>query len=399
MGDSTSSTEPHDRIHEPIDIPPRPSGQANAEDGTEAPMTLNGDVNPSSPQGQEEQRPPLPPRPSFLQTSNRPATPTERRPALQSKATTAVSSVDIQTLSFPDGTRGTFSTPASRAVSESIPGTSGGHSTPSRKPSRTGSEAGADDSASLMSYAPTLRANGDLASLLDEGLNSQSPAWRLLSSQVDTVDPFEAVEYEDHSLLNFEKEFEEIGEVDSQGGNEGQSVAQLPGSSAYKTFRGDSCPMEVKVQALPNSILCWQTDIQQTRRPKSHKRLHWDYTDDHLILRGCKGSIDGLHGWIYKICDINRWSAVLCGNKSTWRERRSASVTAGGSLYANPLHFNLTHVDTAVLEPTKYGFAETFRRHRNITLIARRYLYQRFSHCIAICTRVPEIAEVSAACD
>lgn len=228
MGFSTPSTEPHDRIDGPVDAPTRPSGQATAEDGTDASMTLDSDdTDPSSQRGQEEQRPPLPPRPFLLQPSNRPATPTDRRPTLQSKATTAVSSVDIQTLSFPDGSRGTFSTPTDRAVSESITGTSGGQSTPSKKPSRSGSEVGGDDSASLMSYAQTLRANGDLASLLDEGLNSQSPAWRLLSSQADRVDPFETVEYEDQSLVHFDHEFDEIDAVESQGGNEGQSVRSL----------------------------------------------------------------------------------------------------------------------------------------------------------------------------
>jgi hypothetical protein len=74
-----------------------------------------------------------------------------------------------------------------------------------------------------MSYAPTLRANGDLASLLDDGLNTQSPAWRLLSTQADSINPFETVEYEDTSLVDFEHEFDEIDAVDSKGGNEGQS--------------------------------------------------------------------------------------------------------------------------------------------------------------------------------
>jgi len=168
-----------------------------------------------------EERPPLPPRPSLL--GARPNTPlsVEKRPPLQSKPTTAVSSVDIQTLSFPDGSRGTFSTPASRSVSETVSGLSAGTSTPrSRKVSHNGSEF--DDSASLMSYAPTLKANGDLASLLDEGLNSQSPAWKLLSSQADTVNPFETIESEDHALVNFDHEFDEIEAVDSKGGNEGK---------------------------------------------------------------------------------------------------------------------------------------------------------------------------------
>lgn len=78
-----------------------------------------------------------------------------------------------------------------------------------------------------MSYAPTLRANGDLASLLDEGLSSQSPAWKLLSSQAESVNPFEKVNYEDLSLANFDHEFDEIEAVDQKGGNEGEIVIQL----------------------------------------------------------------------------------------------------------------------------------------------------------------------------
>ena len=164
----------------------------------------------------EEARPPLPPRPSLLRPSTRPGS------AYASKPTTGLSSIDIQTLSFPDGSRGTFSTPASRSVSESvsISGTSGGQSTPSRKISRNGSDF--DDSASLMSYAPTLRANGDLASLLDEGLNSQSAAWKLLSTQTESVNAFETVDFEDASLANFENEFDEIEEVDNKGTNGGR---------------------------------------------------------------------------------------------------------------------------------------------------------------------------------
>lgn len=157
-------------------------------------------------------RPPLPPRPVPLSSG---------RPTLQSEATTQISSVDIQTLLFPDGSRGTFSTPATQTVSESF----SGYNTPSRKVSRTGSEI--DDSASLMSYAPTLRANGDLASLLDDGLNAQSPAWRLLNTQSDTVGPFETIGFEDNSLADFEHEFDEINAVDTNGGNEGTYLPTL----------------------------------------------------------------------------------------------------------------------------------------------------------------------------
>jgi len=168
-----------------------------------------------------EQRPPLPPRPSLLQTTNRPVTPASggRPSVLQAKATTAVSSVDIETLTFPDGSRGTFTTPGSRAVSGSVSELSAGQQTPSMRVSRNGSEV--DDSASIMSYGPTLKANGDLASLLDEGLNSQSPAWKLLSTQAETVNPFETSDFEDSSLMNFEHEFDEIEAMDAKSGNEG----------------------------------------------------------------------------------------------------------------------------------------------------------------------------------
>jgi hypothetical protein len=217
-----SPAESHDQIDGPTAPPTLPSGHATTENGIFTPMTLNGDSDAS--QRGEDQRPPLPPRSSLLQTTNQPATPTDRpSPALQSQATTAVSSVDIQILSFPDGSRAAFSSPASRTVSESL---SGGQSTPSRKASHNGSEVGADDSASLMSYAPTLRGSGDLASLLDEGFGSQSMSWKLLSLQTGTGDPFETVEYANILLVNFEHEFDEIEAVDSkEGANEGKSHA------------------------------------------------------------------------------------------------------------------------------------------------------------------------------
>jgi hypothetical protein len=238
MGLDNPSADSHERIDESIGTSTRPPGQASPKNGTAVSMTIDdGDTDLRG----EEQRPPLPQRPPLLQTSKSPATTTEKRPTLLSKPTTAVSSVDIQTLSFPDGSRGTFSTPASRAVSESISGTTGGQTTPSRKLSRSGSEVGGDDNASLMSYAPTLRANGDLASLLDEGLNAQSPAWRLLTSQTDSVNPFESVEYEDRSLVSFEHEFDELEAVQSEGNNEGQPAIPLPQPILTQCFRRASC--------------------------------------------------------------------------------------------------------------------------------------------------------------
>lgn len=211
--DATVQGVPKDGTSDAMTIADDNGAQERKEDIKEKPGSA---VDGNQDAEEEEERPPLPPRPSLLKSGEKPGS------ALSTiaKPTTALSSVDIQTLSFPDGTRGTFSTPASRAVSQSVSfsETSGGQSTPTRKISRTGSF---DDAASLMSYAPTLKANGDLMSLLDDGLNSQSPAWKLLSSQAESVNPFENIEFEDNSLSNFEHEFDEIEPLDSKSGNEG----------------------------------------------------------------------------------------------------------------------------------------------------------------------------------
>lgn len=241
-----------------------PSAPKNAEHGTTIASMSSDDNNEdplnrtgSSDMGDnkegdtaDELRPPLPPRPALLQTGNGPLSPqSPSRSSLQAKATTAVSSLDIQTLSFPDGSRGTFSTPAGGSVSDE-PGT------PSRKVSRNGSDL--DDDASLLSFAPTSRGNGDLASLLDDELNTQSPAWRMLNSQSESPNLFEAAEYEDTSLANFEHEFDEIEAVDSKKGNEGNLKPLVSISVLIDVCRGSSAAVEVEAQALPHIVLCGQ---------------------------------------------------------------------------------------------------------------------------------------------
>ncbi|KAH6845378.1 trafficking protein Mon1-domain-containing protein [Chaetomium sp. MPI-CAGE-AT-0009] len=143
--------------------------------------------------------PPLPPR-QIISSDG----PNQVAPA-QAKPTTAVSSIDISTVSFPDGSRGTFST--------SAPGVSfmphaSGYGTPSRDAMAGGDLA---DSMSVMSFAPTLRPHGDLASLVADGLNRKSRAWNMLRSQSETVQPFESIELgAPGSLTGFEREFDEI---------------------------------------------------------------------------------------------------------------------------------------------------------------------------------------------
>ncbi|KAI0482938.1 vacuolar fusion protein MON1 [Xylariaceae sp. FL0804] len=156
----------------------------------------------------EERPPPLPPRPAQGYTG--------QRPRLQSQPTTAVSSMNIQTLSFPDGTRGTFSTPGEN---EKVTAGEGRDSAADEQDlvdlglSRFGSSNGreVDDSMSVMSLAPTSRAPGDLESLLVGDRSKRSPAWQLLRSQSATVQPFETMRPEHVSALSrLGDEFDDI---------------------------------------------------------------------------------------------------------------------------------------------------------------------------------------------
>lgn len=213
------------------------------------------DDGPPSPSSEEnESRPPLPPRPvgSFslgqpptLPTSGRPST--AKRPQLQARPTTAVSSIDIQTVTFPDGSRETYSSISDRNQSAG----DSGLRVPSSNASWRGSEH--DDSASLRNYAPTLRAGGDLESLLDDCLSAQSPAWKALSGHTEAGNPFEPIDFEsDVQLARFEHEFDELEEVDSKGGNEGRLMRGLSLGIpiANPGIRGTAHTVENKAEAL-----------------------------------------------------------------------------------------------------------------------------------------------------
>lgn len=150
-----------------------------------------------------------------------------RRPSVQidaGKPTTALTSVDIQTLSFPDGSRGTFE--ASPAAAAAAAGSSSratsrvpsGHTTPVELGGFVPGSAmpgwerdPGDDSASVMSFAPTLRPPADLASLVAGEMNKKSRAWAMLRSQSATVQPFQrASRGAADGLGRFESEFEDI---------------------------------------------------------------------------------------------------------------------------------------------------------------------------------------------
>lgn len=159
--------------------------------------------------------PPLPPRRKLSRATDHDILQVAR--GGQSKATTAISPIDISTLSFPDGSRGTFST--SDALTP-IPSASG-YASP-----RGGRDVA--DSMSIMSLAPTMRPPGDLASLIASGLNRKSRAWVSLASQSATVQPFETigtVAADSIGLSGFESEFDEISEAGPGGDSDESRLA------------------------------------------------------------------------------------------------------------------------------------------------------------------------------
>lgn len=155
----------------------------------------------------EERPPPLPPRPPPQPTS-------KDRPQLQSKPTTALSSLNIQTLSFPDGSRGTFSTVAQSPTAEtgsSLPIDGPDLSSIGFHPIGAAGKQDTDESMSIMSMAPTLRPPGDLESLLLGDTSKKSPAWMLLRSQSAAILPFEVIRSEQSATFaGFEREFTDI---------------------------------------------------------------------------------------------------------------------------------------------------------------------------------------------
>lgn len=150
--------------------------------------------------------PPLPPRRVSVQID-------------VGKPTTALSSIDIQTLSFPDGSRGTFEGSGAAPTSDAASKVPSGHATPVDELGGFAPGSAipgwdrefADDSVSVMSFAPTMRPPADLASLVAGEMNKKSRAWALLRAQSATVQPFQkARKLAIDGLGRFEREFEDI---------------------------------------------------------------------------------------------------------------------------------------------------------------------------------------------
>ncbi|KAL8760848.1 MAG: hypothetical protein Q9184_002983 [Pyrenodesmia sp. 2 TL-2023] len=166
----------------------------------------------------EEERPPLPPRPSRRASNAPPAiissTKAPTRPPLQSTPTTAVSRTDIHTQSFQDGSRETSA--ASKPLSPPTRSWTGWGSI-RRLKIHDG-----DDTASIRSYAPTLEAGGDVESLLGDVLGpAPTSGWNILNGQLEETELQQRDSPDNEVVLHdFDQEFEEIECLDSLGNNE-----------------------------------------------------------------------------------------------------------------------------------------------------------------------------------
>jgi vacuolar fusion protein MON1 len=205
--------------------------EAEAEGGIpsngETDTTEDYDNDPTPTDSREGTPPPLPPRPSLLETpkprphspaaslrittiSSRP--PSSSRAPLPSRATTALSLADVhvQSHAADDELR---ASPTSHQIGFS--GLRYGNS-------RRGSEG--DDTASLRSYAPTLEAAGDMESMLGDVPHEQgTPGYKPLTPKArgkgideDDLFPSDPVFHE-----AFEHEFDELDDITSDGLNEG----------------------------------------------------------------------------------------------------------------------------------------------------------------------------------
>lgn len=190
--------------------------------GTELLPASNGRTTHEGAADDDDRPPPLPPRRMSVQIG-------VGRPA----PTTALSSIDIQTVSFPDGSRGTFEGVGAVAGADGLSRTQSGHATPIGElggfapgSAMPGWERdGGDDSISIMSFTPTMRPPADLASLVAGDMNKKSRAWALLRSQSATVQPFQrARRLGSDGLGNFQSEFEEIPPEDDE--NDEERLAQ-----------------------------------------------------------------------------------------------------------------------------------------------------------------------------
>ena len=172
---------------------------------------------------QEELRPPLPPRPSTLELLNPGSglqTPTKTPNSnLQASATTALSLTDIHSHSTFDDSRDVPAvSPELTPSGKSLKGIS------SIRRLKIHDVSEGEESASVRSYSPTVKARGELESLLGEVRQpiEESSTHRFFDAGNERPFSFAWNSSENEELMaHFAQEFDDLEELDAKGESEG----------------------------------------------------------------------------------------------------------------------------------------------------------------------------------
>jgi hypothetical protein len=238
--------------------------------------------------------PPLPPRPKNLSVlPDRPSTSSSTiqrsssspNTSLQSPATTAVSLTDINTQSFQDGSREVYASSAGKGAA--------GFKLRSKGSSsylRSGKGSDTGDSMSVRSYALNSEPAAETESLFGDVLGSgqDNSPWDVAQVEEgkEGILSISAIEVEDKEL-DFDKEFDPIGDLEPGGENEGTHmyIALYPiGHLLRQSNRSSVRVMEIEAKAFSDSFCCWKAHLLKAWRRWLDLWLHRDTSNDHIFL-------------------------------------------------------------------------------------------------------------------
>lgn len=224
----------------------------------------------SSPEGP---RPPLPPRPNTLSLLN---DETASRATLQAEATTAVSRAQIDTQPS-EGTSSAYSTLAARGLSREPKAKASLSQLASSRASETG------DSVSI----PSSIHNGDAGDVeaIFQDFVPTAPGSPTDAASLLHFPEFPADDVDDEEFLN---EFEPVGEVDEDAGNEGSRPCTesilMSMSMQLTDSRFDSPALEGEAKTLFNHLCCWQAHMDSSWGWRSNINLRWRNPNHYIIL-------------------------------------------------------------------------------------------------------------------